>query len=419
MEILVKELPDCLRKVYAYATPEEVNRCYQYAFEAIQENVEFPGFRKGKVPYEIIEKNFSDKLYNEVFFNLIALALSDIDKTRIVNEITRFKPLSELKRDKDFSFYLEFVEDPRLLNDINFDNLTLEYEEYFYDEKMIKDYISEILKEYEESEGKIEEKDKVSLKLVNSNGEEFDPIDIIALEMPSLLGKKKGDEVEASYYDIENYLGIFFGKVKEPLKFLIVSVKKPKKQPLTDEYIATRTSFKTLEEYKSDIAKAWDKEIENLNNKSKRDSIRNFIAKNIKIEFSKSEFLNFLASRFYRFFKENLSDTSIDIKSLIDKKQLKEKYDSLLYNYYEEYLSFIGLFLIAKKLNIEADKTYSEYIILDKAMKQGITAEEVKAKLTKEEKEEIEMFSLIQTVLDHLVKKIKFKPKNKIPYPSL
>ncbi len=66
MEVYIKEYTDCLRQVFVHYKVEEVNEEYEEALAILQKKTQFPGYRIGKVPFDIIEKNNPDELMRQV-----------------------------------------------------------------------------------------------------------------------------------------------------------------------------------------------------------------------------------------------------------------------------------------------------------------------------------------------------------------
>ncbi|MGC8765784.1 MAG: trigger factor [Brevinematia bacterium] len=417
MEIVVRELPDCLREAYAYVNLFEVDNAFQKELEYLQGDIEFPGYRKGKVPFEIIEKNYLSKLNNLVFSALLTLAVDEIEKTKKIESISDVKALKQLKRGEPFSFYISFFEEPALLNEVDLDNQTVEYEEYFYDEKIVKDKILNFLVEYEESDGKVDEEDRVYLGLINDVVDKIEDIEITPKELPVLLGKKKGDNITLSFFELGNgYVSRFLGKTKEPLNFKINRILKPKKLPLTDESVAKKSHFKTVDELKKDVQEFLNSEVNRLNAISKRSALREHVSKNVKVSFNKYDFFRFLSDKFYRFFLDEMGNANSSIGDLIFDKKIRDKFLSLIDEFYKEYVETIALTLLGKKLKIKPDQRYIDYILYERAMKENVGLDEIKQKIPKEELYQIELFAIAQTLLDELEKKVNFKVKNRLPY---
>lgn len=415
MEVVLRDLADCYREAYVTLSPEEVNTAFEKELTSLQKSVEFPGYRKGKVPFEIIEKNFSHNLNNQVFSSLFSKFLDYINETKKVESVADLRALTLLKKGESFSFFVSFFEEPIAKTDIKPENLTIEYDEYYFDDKMLKEKISEFLADYEESDGKIEAKDRVFLEYIDNK--EFGEIELLPEDVVKLSGKKKGDEVTLSFFDLGKFnVSKFLGKVKEPLKFKITKVMKFKKANPTDESVASKTSFKTLDEYKENLSKSWNSDIERLNESAKRKALKEYLAKNVEVEFNKYDFFRFISNKYYRFFTEEMKDFDKSVKDLINDKKIRDGLSNNIDEFYKEYLETVVLTSLAKKHNIKPKQDYIDYIIYDKAMKENVTFDEMKKSISKEELYEIELFAMINTLLDEWVTKATFKAKNKLPY---
>ncbi|MEJ5283549.1 MAG: trigger factor [Brevinematia bacterium] len=415
MEVVLRDLADCYREAYVTISPEEVNAAFEKELVSLQKSVEFPGYRKGKVPFEIIEKNFSHNLNNQVFSSLFSKFLDYINETKKVESVADLRALTLLKKGENFSFFVSFFEEPVVKTEIKPESLTIEYDEYYFDDKMLKEKISEFLADYEESDGKIEAKDRVFLEYIDNK--EFGEIELLPEDVVKLTGKKKGDEVTLSFFDLGKFnVSKFLGKVKEPLKFKITKVMKLKKANPTDESVTSKTSFKTLDEYKENLSKSWSSDIERLNESSKRKALKEYLAKNVEVEFNKYDFFRFISNKYYRFFNEEMKDFDKSVKDLINDKKIRDGLSDNLDEYYKEYLETVVLTSLAKKNNVKPKQDYIDYIIYDKAMKENVTFDEMKKSISKEELYEIELFAMLNTLLDEWVAKANFKVKNKLPY---
>lgn len=92
----------------------QVKKAYERALENLTQETEIKGFRKGKAPWQIVEKTVGkERIYEEVLKNLIPLAyveaVKDQNLTPIVNP--QIKPLS-LQEDKDWVLLAKTVERP-------------------------------------------------------------------------------------------------------------------------------------------------------------------------------------------------------------------------------------------------------------------------------------------------------------------
>lgn len=93
---------------------DQVKKAYERALENLTQETEIKGFRKGKAPWQIVEKTVGkERIYEEVLKNLIphayVEAVKDQNLTPIVNP--QIKPLS-LQEDKDWVLLAKTVERP-------------------------------------------------------------------------------------------------------------------------------------------------------------------------------------------------------------------------------------------------------------------------------------------------------------------
>ena len=71
MKVAVEELGACKRRLQVEEGPEVVQDAWEKAFKRIQKEAKLPGFRKGKVPANMVKLHFSDDVRQEVARNLI------------------------------------------------------------------------------------------------------------------------------------------------------------------------------------------------------------------------------------------------------------------------------------------------------------------------------------------------------------
>src|ERR1700682_5044242 len=71
MKVAVEELGACKRRLQVEEGPEVVQDAWEKAFKRIQREAKLPGFRKGKVPANMVKLHFSDAVRQEVARHLI------------------------------------------------------------------------------------------------------------------------------------------------------------------------------------------------------------------------------------------------------------------------------------------------------------------------------------------------------------
>lgn len=79
MKVDKKDLPKKQIELTVELTPEEVKPYLDKAAEKISQDVEIPGFRKGKVPFDVLKKNVGEAtIYEEAFYHIVNKTLPQI-----------------------------------------------------------------------------------------------------------------------------------------------------------------------------------------------------------------------------------------------------------------------------------------------------------------------------------------------------
>ena len=71
MKVDLKKLPDCKRLLEIELSAEEVAPYFEFAYKELGKEAEVPGFRRGKVPFDILKKRFSGAAAKRAFENII------------------------------------------------------------------------------------------------------------------------------------------------------------------------------------------------------------------------------------------------------------------------------------------------------------------------------------------------------------
>ncbi|MFT5206743.1 MAG: trigger factor [Candidatus Omnitrophota bacterium] len=113
MKTNLKKIKDCRHALDIEVGPELVEEAYQKAFKTIQKKIKMPGFRQGKVPLQMIEKDYESHAKEEVANALISSAYS-----RAIGEAA-VKPMSQptvtkvkFERGQKMTFLAEFDTPP-------------------------------------------------------------------------------------------------------------------------------------------------------------------------------------------------------------------------------------------------------------------------------------------------------------------
>lgn len=81
MQFKVENVGACRKKVCCTVPSEAVNQQMDKYFSEVSKEVKMPGFRKGKVPMNVIKKRFADEAKQETTKNILSSALQEAVKT--------------------------------------------------------------------------------------------------------------------------------------------------------------------------------------------------------------------------------------------------------------------------------------------------------------------------------------------------
>ncbi len=358
-------------EIHVTVNKDEISKIREKVINDIAKNAKIPGFRKGKVPRNIIVTRFSDKIKNETISNILYDSIN-----QIIKEI-EYKPISEpvitdldeLNPDRDFSFKAEFdiMPEIKLKEYKNLETTRYEYEvtdemiekelnalrERFATLKSVDkeaeagDYLVIDYVEYDEN-GKEKYKKSDQTVLLDDKEDQF---------VKQLIGVKKGDEKDITI-KIEADKEEESKEIKVHVK--VKDIKKKELPELNDDFAQDISDVSSLEELKNKIKKDLEEELKRLaEEKSKTELTEKLIEKN---DFELPE--SMINYEIDRIISEIATAYRIDIESLKKNKEEYEKYRENLRNRAIKNLKYeLLLSEIAKLEKLEAtDKEVDEEI---------------------------------------------------------
>lgn len=111
MEYKVEEISPVKKKVIVTASPEEVNAAVQAGIELYKKDARLDGFRKGKVPANVIEKRFHDGIYKEAKDDLINVHINEILQKEGLTPVSGLEMKGsekQLTKGEPFEYEIEF-----------------------------------------------------------------------------------------------------------------------------------------------------------------------------------------------------------------------------------------------------------------------------------------------------------------------
>jgi len=106
MQVKVEKQPKSTLKLIISVPSTNVKEEYEKVFEEVVKNAEFPGFRKGMAPKDMVkQKTDVSKLYGEVINNLLQKYYTQALKENLVQPVSNPKvEIKEFDLEKDFEF---------------------------------------------------------------------------------------------------------------------------------------------------------------------------------------------------------------------------------------------------------------------------------------------------------------------------
>lgn len=273
MSLQVEKLEKNMAKLTIEVSADELEKAIQKAYQKNKNKISVPGFRKGKVPRQIIEKMYGKEVFYEDAANALIpdayeKALDECEETVVSSPKIE---VTQIEAGKPFVFTAEVALKPEVklgkYKGVKVEKQTIEVTE--------DEINAEIAKEREnnartvEVEGRAIENGDIAtidfegfvdgVAFEGGKGENY-PLTIgsgsfIPGFEEQLVGKNKDEEVDVNVTFPEDYHAEEL-KGKEALfKVAIKEVKTKELPELDDEFASEVSEFDTLAEYKADIEK--------------------------------------------------------------------------------------------------------------------------------------------------------------------
>ena len=300
MKVTIQNKKGLNKDVKIFIDKKTMNNYMDEKFEEIKNNVNLKGFRPGKVPREILKRQFGKAVFNEVLDKVLK------DTSTKALEENKIKPAGQPKldlktygEDKDLEYILSVTELPKLdvksIESIKFDEYSVKI-----DSKEAEKRISEIAKNqpnFKEGSAdvKASEKDLVIFDYTATvdekpfkGGEGKNTQLTLGKDLflkgfdKQLIGVKKGDEKIVEAVLPENFPEKDLVKKKAKFNCKILSVKKPEDVKINDEF-AKNLGAKDLDDLKKLITKQINDEYKNSLDRLSKNQILKEIEK-IKVD---------------------------------------------------------------------------------------------------------------------------------------
>lgn len=263
------------------APAAEVNAGYKKAVKKIADQVNIPGFRKGKAPRAIIEMHYGKEAVKQEAFEIVAnKAYSEaLDQEKLI-------PVSDPKveestfeegKDMELTIKVTLKPEPELgeYKGLHVENKEVEVTDEQVDAQ-IKDMMGRDAKMVVAEEGAVIEKgDFAIIDFAGTvDGEPFSggegkgyPLEVGSNSFipgfeDQLVGLSKGDSTDVEVTFPEDYFVKDLAGKEAIFKVNIQDVKRKELPELNDEYVASKTDFKTVEELRANYKERMQKAAE-------------------------------------------------------------------------------------------------------------------------------------------------------------
>lgn len=258
-----------------------VNDGFKKAVAKIADNVNIPGFRKGKAPRNIIEMHYGKEAVKQEAFEIVAnKAYSDaLDQEKLI-------PVSDPKveestfeegKDMELTIKVTLKPEPELGE---YKGLHVEKEAVEVTDEAVEDAVNELRKRNAkmvaaEDDAVIEKGDFAIIDFAGTvDGEPFSggegkgyPLEVGSNSFipgfeDQLVGLKKGDSTDVEVTFPEEYFVKELAGKEAVFKVNIQDVKRRELPELTDEYVAANSDFKTVDELRANYKERMQKSAE-------------------------------------------------------------------------------------------------------------------------------------------------------------
>lgn len=302
MKTTIEKLENNVVKLEITIDAESAQKEYDKACKRLAQRVNIPGFRKGKAPKVILEKNIgSESIKHDVLDYILPEAFSSAIKENDLNILTQPQVESynfELGKDVVVTAKVELFPEVKFEQ---YKDMEVEVEEFKTAENAMEKEIDELLEKFtklETVEGRAATENDVvmfdfegfvdgepikggsaknyMLDLANSN--------FIPGYAEQLVGHKAGEEFTIDVTFPENYHDEKLNGKPAQFKIKINEVKEKIKPELNDELASKVGNFKTVAELKEDIQKYLDNTAKVENDKRCAAKLFETIVANMKVD---------------------------------------------------------------------------------------------------------------------------------------
>ena len=273
MSLQVEKLENNTAKLTIEVPAEEFDKAIQAAYQKNKNKFNVPGFRKGKVPYAMVEKMYgAGVFYEEAANELIPDAYANAAAESELEIVARPEiNVTQIEKGKSFIFEAEVTLKPEIKLGkykgvkVEAMDTTVTDEDVAAELDKVKEQNARLVAADDKA---VEDGDQTTIDFEGfvdgvafegGKGEDY-PLTIgshsfIVTFEEQLIGKKVGEEVEVNVTFPEQYQAKELAGKPAMFKVTIKEIKVKEYPELDDDFAQDVSEFDTLDEYKADIKK--------------------------------------------------------------------------------------------------------------------------------------------------------------------
>ena len=299
----IKEIKSSnINKIYEISiSSSKMKEITNEKLQKIASNVNIPGFRQGKAPIAMVEKQYQSKAVSEALEEATNLAIDKIYKDYKPRTISQPKvKLDSFDIEKETKLTVELELFPEI-KDVDFSKISIEKTLITLEDKDVDESLQQIANYYKTFEDLSEDKamEMGDVAVINflgkldgvafegGSGENF-PLELGSnMFIPGfeeqLVGKKKGEKIVVKVSFPNDYHAKHLAGKESEFDVDILKIQKVVPAPFDDE-LAKKNGFNNMDELKEDILSKYKSHILNLELKENKEKVLQELEKITDIE---------------------------------------------------------------------------------------------------------------------------------------
>ncbi len=281
MSLQMEKLEHNMAKITIEVPAEEMAKAVNAAYQKNKNQISIPGFRKGKVPFAMVEKIYGKGVFLEDAANAVIPGAYEKAMSECEEEIVSAPVINviQLEPDKEFIFTAEVALKPEVelgkYKGVKIDKIDTEVTDEEVDE-MIERERKNNAREITVEDRPVKDGDKATIDFEGfvdgvafegGKGEDYDLVigshSFIDTFEEQLIGKNIGDEVEVNVTFPEDYQAEELAGKAAMFKVTVKGIKEDELPELDDEFASEVSEYETFAEYKENVKKGLAEKKEN------------------------------------------------------------------------------------------------------------------------------------------------------------